>query len=65
MEGCFMKEKNEYTKTEQANIELNNKIGGEEDDHRIDVAPFVNNNHTSLVVSDLKYEKKDKEKRDQ
>lgn len=50
-----MKKKQERTKTEEANIALN-KAFNREEKHEQDIAPLINNNHTALVLSNIKNE---------
>lgn len=56
-----MKKNQERTKTEEANIALNNKFN-QENKHEQDTALLINNNHTALVISDIKDEKDKEEK---
>lgn len=57
------KQPNQKKTTEQANIELNNKLDGtEEQTMNPDTMAFVNNNQTSLV---LRNNKKEDEKEEQ
>ena len=55
-----MKKKQELTKTEQANIALNEAFYREKN-HEQDIAPLVNNNNTALVLGDIKNDKENEE----
>jgi hypothetical protein len=48
------------TKTEEANIKLNNTFYGEEENTQ-DLDRLVNNNNISLVLQNSKYDDKDNE----
>lgn len=56
-----MKKKQERTKTEEANIALNKKFN-QDNKHEQDTALLINNNHTALVISDIKDGKDNDEK---